>query len=155
MREQQEFIFRKKLFIEDCIFDIHNQKKGIQEMKGRARVLDSRYLEFIEYLKKLGEQENLMRMIHRLSNPEYDAVETAKTGLVMEMGEADKMIYSFWQKGWIEIREMEKTGKDGLDKEYILKVRLGRIVDYFAQERLERSARAESSFSMPRIPVLT
>jgi predicted transcriptional regulator len=124
-------------------------------MKGRARVLDSRYLEFIEYLKKLGEQENLMRMIHRLSNPEYDAVETAKTGLVMEMGEADKMIYSFWQKGWIEIREMEKTGKDGLDKEYILKVRLGRIVDYFAQERLERSARAESSFSMPRIPVLT
>ena len=124
-------------------------------MKGRARVLDSRYLEFIEYLKKLGEQENLMRMIHRLSNPEYDAVETAKTGLVMEMGEADKMIYSFWQKGWIEIREMEKTGKDGLDKEYMLKVRLGRIVDYFAQERLERSARAESSFSMPRIPVLT
>ena len=124
-------------------------------MKGRARVLDSRYLEFIEYLKKLGEQENLKRMIHRLSNPEYDAVETAKTGLVMEMGEADKMIYSFWQKGWIEIREMEKTGKDGLDKEYILKVRLGRIVDYFAQERLERSARAESSFSMPRIPVLT
>ena len=124
-------------------------------MKGRARVLDSRYLEFIEYLKKLGEQENLTRMIHRLSNPEYDAVGTAKTGLVMEMGEADKMIYSFWQKGWIEIREMEKTGKDGLDKEYILKVRLGRIVEYFAQERLERSARAESSFSMPRIPVLT
>ena len=155
MEEQQEFIFRKKLFIEDCIFDIHNQKKGIQEMKGRARVLDSRYLEFKEYLKKLGEQENLTRMIHRLSNPEYDAAETAKTGLVMEMGEADKMIYSFWQKGWIEIREMEKTGKDGLDKEYILKVRLGRIVDYFAQERLERSARAESSFSMPRIPVLT
>ena len=110
---------------------------------------------FIEYLKDLGEQQNVTRMIHRLSNPEYDAVETAKTGLVMEMGEADKMIYSFWQKGWIEIREMEKTGKDGLDKEYILKVRLGRIVDYFAQERLERSARAESSFSMPRIPVLT
>ena len=99
MREQQEFIFRKKLFIEDCIFDIHNQKMGMQEMKGRARVLDSRYLEFKEYLKKLGEQENLTRMIHRLSNPEYDAAETAKTGLVMEMGEADKMIYSFWQKG--------------------------------------------------------
>lgn len=155
MKEQQEFIFRKKLFIEDCIFDIHNQKMGMQEMKGRARVLDSRYLEFIEYLKKLGEQQNLTRMIHRLSNPEYDAVETAKTGLVMEMGEADKMIYSFWQKGWIEIREMEKKGKDGRDKEYILKVRLGKIVDYFAQERRERSARAESSFSMQRIPVLT
>ena len=155
MKEKQKFIFRKKLFIEDCIFDIHNQKMGMQEMKGRARVLDSRYLEFIEYLKKFGEHQNVTRMIHRLSNPEYDAVETAKTGLVMEMGEADKMIYSFWQKGWIEIREMEKTGKDGLDKEYILKVRLGKIVDYFAQERLERSARAESSFSMPRIPVLT
>ena len=124
-------------------------------MRGRARVLDSRYLEFIEYLKKFGEHQNVTRMIHRLSNPEYDAVETAKTGLVMEMGEADKMIYSFWQKGWIEIREMEKKGKDGLDKEYILKVRLGKIVDYFAKERLERSARSESSFSMPRIPALT
>jgi predicted transcriptional regulator len=64
-------------------------------------------------------------------------------------------IYSFWQKGWIEIREMEKKRKNGCDKEYILKVRLEDIVDYFAQERQERSARAKSSFSMQRIPVLT
>jgi predicted transcriptional regulator len=93
-------------------------------------------------------------MIHRLSNPEYDAVETVKIGLVMEMGGADKMMYSFWQKGWIEIREMEKR-RDGRDKEYILKVRLGKIVDYFAQARRERSTRSESSFSMQRIQVLT
>lgn len=124
-------------------------------MKGRARVLDSRYMEFIEYLEQLGEQQNVTRMIHRLSNPEYDAVESVKTGLVMEMGGEDKMMYSFWQKGWIEIREMETKRKDGRDREYILMVRLGRIVDYFAQERRERSARAESSFSMQRIPVFT
>jgi predicted transcriptional regulator len=124
-------------------------------MKGRARVLDSRYLEFIEYLKDLGEQQNVTRMIHRLSNPEYDAVETVKIGLVMEMGGTDKMIYSFWQKGWIEIRVIENKGRNGCSKEYTLKVRLGKIVDYFAQERRERSARAESSFSMQRIPVLT
>jgi predicted transcriptional regulator len=85
-------------------------------MKGRARVLDSRYMEFIEYLKKFGEHQNVTRMIHRLSNPEYDAVETVNIGLVMEMGGADKMIYSFWQKGWIEIREMEKKRKNGATK---------------------------------------
>ena len=124
-------------------------------MKGRARVLDSRYLEFIEYLKKLGEQENLTRMIHRLSNPEYDAAETAKLDIDMEMSDADKMIYSFWQKGWIEIRVIENKGRNGYSKEYTLKVRLGKIVDYFAQERRERSARAKSSFSMQRIQVLT
>jgi predicted transcriptional regulator len=128
---------------------------GVQDMKGRARVLDSRYMEFIEYLEQLGEQQNVTRMIHRLSNPEYDAVESVKTGLVMEMGGEDKMMYSFWQKGWIEIREMETKRKDGRDREYTLMVRLGRIVDYFAQERRERSARAESSFSMQRIPAFT
>jgi hypothetical protein len=31
-------------------------------------------------------------------------------GLVMEMGGTDKMIYSFWQKGWIEIRVIENKG---------------------------------------------
>ena len=46
-------------------------------MKGRARVLDSRYLEFIEYLKKLGEQQNIARMIFRLSIKEYEAGENA------------------------------------------------------------------------------
>ncbi len=54
-------------------------------MKGRARVLDSRYLEFIEYLKDLGEQQNVTRMIHRLSKPEYDAVETVRIGLDIDM----------------------------------------------------------------------
>ena len=126
-------------------------------MKGRARVLDSRYLEFIEYLKDLGEQQNVTRMIHRLSTPEYDAVEIVRIGLDidMEMSDADKMIYSFWQKGWIEIRVIENKGRNGYSKEYTLKVRLGKIVDYFAQERRERSARAKSSFSMQRIQVLT
>ena len=45
----------------------------------------------------------------------------------MEMGGADKMMYSFWQKGWIEIREMENKGKNGRGKEYTLKVRLKKI----------------------------
>jgi len=126
-------------------------------MKGRARVMDSRYLEFIEYLKDLGEQQNVTRMIHRLSTPEYDAMEIVRIGLDidMEMSDADKMIYSFWQKGWIEIRVIENKGRNGYSKEYTLKVRLGKIVDYFAQERRERSARAKSSFSMQRIQVLT
>jgi predicted transcriptional regulator len=96
-------------------------------------------------------------MIHRLSTPEYDAVEIVRIGLDidMEMSDADKMIYSFWQKGWIEIRVIENKGRNGYSKEYTLKVRLGKIVDYFAQERRERSARAKSSFSMQRIQVLT
>ena len=49
------------------------------------------------------------------------------------------MMYSFWQRGWIQIREIEKKGKNGLEKEYALKVRLEEIVEYFAHERQERS----------------
>jgi predicted transcriptional regulator len=122
-------------------------------MKGRARVLDSRYLEFTEYLKILGEQQNVTRMIQRLSNPEYDTVECVRIGLDidMEMDGLDKMMYSFWQKGWIEIREMDNEGKSGRGKEYTLKVRLKKIADYFAQERRDRSARAEFSFPRQRI----
>ena len=123
-------------------------------MKGQARVLDSRYLEFTEYLKILGEQQNLTRMIQRLSNPEYDTVECVRTGLDIdaESEDADKMMYSFWQKGWIEIREMENKGKSDCGKEYTLKVRLKKIVDYFAQERLDRSATSEFSFPRQKIP---
>lgn len=123
-------------------------------MKGRARVLDSRYLEFTEYLKILGEQQNLTRMIQRLSNPEYDAVERVPIGLDIDMenGGSDKMMYSFWQKGWIEIHEIENKGKNGCGKEYTLKVRLKKIADYFAQERRDRSATSEFSFPRQKIP---
>ena len=122
-------------------------------MKGRARVLDRRYLEFIDYLKKLGEQQNMARMIFRLSNKEYEAGE-ALAGLNMEKCEADKMMYSFWQRGWIEIREIEKNGKNGHGKEYILKVRLGEIVEYLNHESEARSAGANFSFSKEKVQVL-
>jgi len=42
-------------------------------MRERARILDSRYLEFIEYLQKLGELQSLSRMIIDLSHLENDA----------------------------------------------------------------------------------
>jgi len=44
--------------------------------------------------------------------------------LDLEKCEADKMMYSFCQRGWIEIREIEKKRKNGPGKEYTLKVRL-------------------------------
>lgn len=122
-------------------------------MKGRARVLDSRYLEFIEYLKKLGEQQNIVRIIHRLSNQQYEAGGEL-AGFHMEKSDADKMMYSFWQRGWIEIREMEKQGKNGHGKEYTLKVRLDEIVEYLNHEREGRSAGAKISLSKQEVPVL-
>lgn len=51
--------------------------------------------------------------------------------------DANKMMYSFWQRGWIEIRELEKQGKNGCGKEYTLKVRLYEIVEYLNHETQE------------------
>lgn len=124
-------------------------------MRGRARVLDSRYMEFIEYLKKFGEQQSIARMIYRLSITEHEAGETTLSDLNMEKSEADKMMYSFWQRGWIQIREIEKKGKNGLEKEYALKVRLEEIVEYFAHERqMARSAGSHFSLSRQKEQVL-
>jgi len=155
MREQQEFIFRKKLFIEDCIFDIHIKKRGYKRWRGGQGY----------WIVDTWNSKNTWKIGRARELNENDS-STLQSGVRCSGNSEDRPGYGdgrkptkwyipFGRKGWIEIREMEKTGKDGLDKEYILKVRLGRIVDYFAQERLERSARAESSFSMPKIPVLT
>jgi predicted transcriptional regulator len=72
----------------------------------------------------------------------------------MEKSDADKMMYSFWQRGWIEIRELEKQGKNGREKEYTLKVRLDEIVEYLNHGREGRSAGAKNSLSKQEVPVL-
>ncbi len=111
-------------------------------MKGRAKVLDSRYLEFIEYLQKIGELQNIVRMIHSFSDQEFENGEAILTGRDQEKVSADKIIYSFWQMGWIEIRETDRKGKHKHGKEYALKISLEEIAEYFAQEKQHRFNRA-------------
>jgi hypothetical protein len=88
-------------------------------MKGRAKLLDSGFMEFIEYLQKMGELQNILRMI--------DSYNVENSGF--------HMLYSFWRKGWIEIRETDKRRKDWHIKEYALLVRLEEIAAYCAQEK--------------------
>ncbi|MBN1234533.1 MAG: hypothetical protein JW999_00610 [Methanotrichaceae archaeon] len=126
-------------------------------MKERARVLDSRYLEFIEYLQKLVELQSITRMITILSSQEDEVEDEAwdrSEGVYdQQEREAGKMMYSFWQRGWIEIREIEKKRENGPGKEYVVKVRLKRIVEYFGEEKLTRSARSKYLFTGQKTPV--
>jgi predicted transcriptional regulator len=126
---------------------------GVAAMRGRARVLDSRYLEFIEYLQKLGELQSITRMIANLSYQENEAWERSEGVYEQQEREASKIMYPFWQRGWIEIREIEKKRDNGQAKEYVITISLKMIVEYFGKEKLARSARSKYSLSGQEMPV--
>jgi predicted transcriptional regulator len=115
-------------------------------MRERARILDSRYLEFIEYLQKLGELQSLSRMIIDLSHLENDAWKRSETGIEKHERDASKMMYSFWQRGWIEIRETEKKDEKKPGKEYSIRVRLKKITEYFGEESIPDRPDLSTSF---------
>jgi predicted transcriptional regulator len=115
-------------------------------MRERARILDSRYLEFIEYLQKLGELQSLSRMIIDLSHLENDAWKRSETGIEKHERDASKMMYSFWQRGWIEIRETEKKDEKKPGKEYSIRVRLKKITEYFREESIPDRPDLSTSF---------
>jgi predicted transcriptional regulator len=127
-------------------------------MRERARVLDSRYLEFIEYLQKLGELQSITRMIAKLCGQEDVAIkrsEKYRQEHVQGNTETSKMMYIFWKKRWIEVREIEKKRDNGLFREYIVKLSLKEIVDYLAEAEMRRSGKSGSSAipkARPRCP---
>ena len=123
---------------------------GVAAMRERARVLDSRYLEFIEYLQKLGELQSITRMIARLCGQEDAALKrAARYG--QEETEASRMLFLFWQKRWIEVKEIEKKREDGLMREYVITLSLNKIVDYLVEAEKHSSGRHGCS-ARPRSP---
>ena len=89
-------------------------------MKGRAKLLDSGFREFIEYLQKMGELHNILRMIDSFNGMNEKDCSELDTGRYYEEKSGFNMLFSFWRKGWIEIRETERRRKDWPIKEYTL-----------------------------------
>lgn len=107
-------------------------------MKGRAKVLDSRFMEFIEYLQKIGELQNTVRMIDSLAGMRNDESDELNIGPNQVNNNGIGLLFPFWRNGWIEIRETDRRGKDWHIKEYALSVRLDEISAYFEQERRQQ-----------------
>ena len=103
-------------------------------MKGRAKVLNSKFMEFIEYLQKIGELHNIMKIIDSISVKKTENCEKLHTELDESNMSGIDMLFFSWQKGWIEIRETERRGKDWHRKEYALLVQLEEIAAYCGQE---------------------
>ena len=108
-------------------------------MKGRARVLDSGFLEFVEYLQKIGELQNTVRIIDSFSETRAEEGEAQHNEFYRANKSGIDLLFPFWRKGWIEIRETERKGKDRQIKEYALLLHLEEIADYFAQEKDHRT----------------
>ena len=108
-------------------------------MKGRARVLDSGFLEFVEYLQKIGELQNTVRIIDSFSETKAEKGEAQHNEFYRANKSGIDLLFPFWRKGWIEIRETERKGKDRQIKEYALLLHLEEIADYFAQEKDHRT----------------
>ncbi len=104
-------------------------------MKGRAKLLDSGFLEFIEYLQKMGELRNILRMIDSFNGMNEKDCSELDTGRYYGEKSGFDMLLSFWRKGWIEIRETDRRRKDWHIREYSLLVRLEEIAAYCAQEK--------------------
>jgi len=56
------------------------------------------------------------------------------------------MMYSFWRRGWIEIRETEKKDEKKPGKEYSIRVRLKKITEYFGEESIPDRPDLSASF---------
>lgn len=108
-------------------------------MKGRARVLDIGFLEFVEYLQKIGELQNTVRIIDSISLMSSEEVEAQDNEFYQANKSGIDLLFPFWRKGWIEIRETERKGKDRQIKEYALLLHLEEIADYFSQEKDHRT----------------
>lgn len=111
-------------------------------MRDRTRVLDSRYLEFIEYLQKLGELKSITRLISNLCDQNETATKMpGKYGrkCLQENTTSSRLIYLFWQRRWIEVREIEKKRDNGIMKEYVIKLSLKEIFDYLCEAKMHSS----------------
>jgi len=117
-------------------------------MKGRAKLLDSGFLEFIEYLQKMGELRNILRMIDSFNGMNEKDCSELDTGRYYGEKSGFDMLLSFWRKGWIEIRETDRRRKDWHIREYSLLVRLEEIAAYCAQEK--HQGFSPSEYPMPR-----
>ncbi len=121
-------------------------------MRGTAvRVLDERYLEFIEALRSLGELGSITRLIADLSMAGEESCEDAGGGLIRP--ETNKTIHAFWMMGWIEVREITRKSKYGPKKNYRLKVCLDKISGHFEQERMHRSVLTGEAFRLQKAAV--
>lgn len=122
-------------------------------MKGRARILDSAFLEFVEYLQKIGELQNTVRIIDSFSEMRAEENEAQHNEFCQANKSGVDLLFPFWQKGWIEIRETDRRGKDRQIKEYALLLHLEEIADYFAQEEhhSSRSSGYPLSKQNPRV----
>ena len=91
-------------------------------------------------------------MITNLSYQEDGAWDGSEGVYKKQERDASKMMYSFWRRGWIEIREIERKRENGHGKEYVIRVRLRRIVEYLGEQKLTRSARPKYLLSGQKMP---
>ncbi len=122
-------------------------------MRGTAiRVLDERYLEFIEALQSLGELGSITRLIADLSRAGEETCDDAGGGLIIRP-EMNKTLHAFWTMGWIEVREITRKSKYGPKRNYRLKVCLDKISDHFEQESMRRAILASEAFRLQKAAV--
>ncbi len=125
-------------------------------MRGtEVRVLDERYLEFIEVMRSLGELGSLARLIADLSGSSEEPCNDADPGGGLDemRPEIIRAIHFFWKMGWIDVREITRKSKYGQRKNYRVSISLDRISEHFEQERLRRSQIAGEVFRLQKAAV--
>jgi predicted transcriptional regulator len=113
---------------------------GVVAMRvSNARILDNKYMEFIEALQSMGELQNIKRLIADLSDA-YMRMDGA--GCEFREIESGSAIHTSWENGWIEVCEVKRQSKGTPRRTYTLRINLEKISCYFGQERIHRAVLA-------------
>lgn len=106
------------------------------------RILDDRFMEFIEALQSLGELQNVIKLIAHLSSADEPPEDV---DLDLREVEASTTMRALWENGWIEVREVKRQSKGILRRAYMLRINLEKIARYFEQEKVQRSILAREA----------
>jgi predicted transcriptional regulator len=107
---------------------------GVVAMRvSNARILDDKYMEFIEVLQSLGELQNIKRLLADLSDAYIRMDGVGRNLREIESGAA---IHTLWENGWIEVCEVNRQSKGTPRRKYTLRINLEKISCYFRQERI-------------------
>jgi hypothetical protein len=113
-------------------------------VKGRRiKVFDDSYCDFLDVLQKLGELGRLQTLIYRLEGRDEEAPDChpdCHPWTEEELGRNRAgALHTFWDRGWIEVREIHTERKSGPVRQYRVQVRLDKIGQYFDSARMVKS----------------
>ncbi len=105
---------------------------------------------FIQTLSSLGVHRNLAAAVTYLAGVDKATASEIQDGAGINQPEVSKSMRAFQELGWLDVQEIQASGKGRPRKIYALNVSLEEVVRHFEAQKLQESARAMRSIERLR-----